>query len=249
MAFTSWRGIVGIVKPTLRPGGLEEMIRLLPDGIGVIPLFNDIQRGTADEFEQVMADYDDKVARLAAQEVDLIHPEGAPPFMMMGLKGEARKIKAWERKHKIPCFTAGMNHVNALRALKVKRFVGATYFSGAINNTFSKYFTDAGFEVMAMDGIEVPFNKVQELSALEVYAHIKRSFLKHPKAQAIYMLGSGWRTLEVIDMLEQDLGVPVVQAVAARVWEIQKRLHVNEPRSGYGTLLEKLPPMAKTKTK
>ena len=35
MVFTSWRGVVGVVKPTHRPGSLEEFIRLLPEGIGV----------------------------------------------------------------------------------------------------------------------------------------------------------------------------------------------------------------------
>lgn len=245
MAFSSWRGIVGIIKPTLRPGGLEEMIRIMPEGIGVIPLFNDIQRGTREEFKAVMADYDDKVARLAEQEVDLIHPEGAPPFMVMGYKGEARKIRAWERKYKIPVLTSGTNHVAALRALKVKRFVGATYFSGDINKTFAKYFTAAGFEVMAMEGIDVPFNQVQELSAQQVYAHVKRMYLKHPRAQAIYMLGSGWRVLDIIDILEQDTGVPVVHAIPARVWEFQQRLHIHEPRAGYGRLLADLPPMRK----
>ncbi len=44
MAFTSWRGVVGCIKPTLRPGGLEELIRMLPEGIGVLPLFLNIQR-------------------------------------------------------------------------------------------------------------------------------------------------------------------------------------------------------------
>jgi hypothetical protein len=28
MAFTSWRGVLGCVKPTMRPGGLEELIRM-----------------------------------------------------------------------------------------------------------------------------------------------------------------------------------------------------------------------------
>ena len=51
------------------------------------------------------------------------------------------------------------------------------------------------------------------------------------------MLGSGWRTLEIIKVLEQDLQVPVVHPVTARVWEIQKRLHVREPRKGFGHLL------------
>ena len=35
--------------------------------------------------------------------------------------------------------------------------------------------------------------------------------------------------------------VAVVQPVAARVWEIQKRLHVREPRQGFGHLLAALP--------
>jgi len=241
MAYKMWRGVVGIIKPTMRPGGLEDMIRLLPQGIGVIPLYNDIRRGTRDEFDEVMADYDEKVARLAEQEVDVIHPEGAPPFMVMGYKGEAKKIESWERKHKIPIFTSGTNHIAALRALKAKTFVGATYFSGDLNDTFSKYFTEAGFKVLAMEGISVPFHEVGQLSSHQVYAHIKQAFLKHPEADAIYMLGTGWKVLDVIDLLEQDLGVPVVHPVTARVWEFQKRLHIHEPRSGYGKLLAELP--------
>ena len=89
-----------------------------------------------------------------------------------------------------------------------------------------------------MAGIDVPFNKVQELSGEQIYAHIKRNFLKAKGADAIYMLGSGWRTLDIIETLEQDLQVPVVHPVTARVWEFQKRLHVREPRSGYGYMLE-----------
>ena len=55
------------------------------------------------------------------------------------------------------------------------------------------------------------------------------------------MLGSGWRTLHIIEMLEQDLGVPVIHPVPARVWEFQKRLHINESIEGYGHLVEAMP--------
>ena len=83
--------------------------------------------------------------------------------------------------------------------------------------------------------------RVQELSGEQIYAHIKRSFLKTKGADAIYMLGSGWRTLGIIDLLEQDLQVPVVHPVTARVWEFQKWLNVREPRGGYGCMLRDLP--------
>jgi maleate isomerase len=171
----------------------------------------------------------------------LIHPHGAPPFMVQGRKREAQIVKAWEKKYKTPIMTVAQNHVNALNALKAKSIVGATYFPPRLNAVFAKYFRDAGFTVRGMEGIDVPFDKVQELSSHQVYAHIKRNFLKAKGADAIYMLGSGWRTLDIIATLEQDLEVPVVHPVTARVWEIQKRLHVREPRAGFGHLLSALP--------
>jgi maleate cis-trans isomerase len=65
--------------------------------------------------------------------------------------------------------------------------------------------------------------------------------LKHEDADGIYMLGSGWRVLDIVDTLEQDLGVPVIHPIPARVWAVQKRFHIRQPVPGYGTLLETLP--------
>jgi maleate cis-trans isomerase len=49
------------------------------------------------------------------------------------------------------------------------------------------------------------------------------------------------KALGIVARLEQDLGVPVVQPIAARSWEIQRRLNIRRPIKGYGTLLETLP--------
>jgi maleate isomerase len=188
-----------------------------------------------------MPHYEAAIALLAEQKCDVIHPNGAPPFLVHGFKGEARIVSTWEKKFKTPIMSVAQNHVRALKAVKAKSFVGATYFPDKLNAIFARYFKDAGFAVRGMSGIDVPFDKAQELSGEQVYAHIKRGFLQAKGADAIYMLGSGWRTLDIIETLEQDLGVPVVHPVTARVWEFQKRLSVREPRAGYGYLLEALP--------
>jgi maleate cis-trans isomerase len=243
LAFTSWRGVVGCIKPTMRPGSMEELIRMLPDGIGVIPLFLDVQKGAKEEFDRGIRLYEPLIARLAEKKVDLVHPEGAPPFMLLGHKGEARLIKTWEKTYQVPVFSSGTNHIRALKALGIKRFVGASYFTGKINETFANYFREAGFDVLAMDGIDVAFDDVGSLSSEVVYAHVKKAFLKHRKeAQGIYLLGSGWRVLNIIDTLEQDLGVPVIHPVPARCWEIQHRLSVRQPVKGYGQLLAEMIP-------
>ena len=52
MSFSSWRGVAGMIMPTMRPGCPEEVIRLLPDGLGVITLYLDIERGEVEEFNE-----------------------------------------------------------------------------------------------------------------------------------------------------------------------------------------------------
>jgi maleate cis-trans isomerase len=241
MVFASWRGVVGVVKPTHRPGSLEEFIRLLPEGIGVVPVYLNFKRGTEDEFRAALNAVEEKVAELAKEGVDLIHPEGAPPFMVHGYKGEEKLIKEWEAKYKTPMVTAAQTQVEALRALNVKKFVGVTYFVNSVNDITTSYFRDAGFDVMAMEGIAVAFEDVGRLASQEIYAHARKAFLKNPGAEGIYMLGTGWRCLDIIHLLEEDLQVPVIHPVPARVWSIEKRLHVRQPVKGFGKLLEEMP--------
>jgi maleate isomerase len=92
-----------------------------------------------------------------------------------------------------------------------------------------------------MSGMEVPFDKVEEVSSLEIYRFIKTACLSHPQAEGVYLLGAGWHALEVVDMLEQDLGVPVVHPIAAQSWTIQRQLHIRQPVVGHGRLLAEMP--------
>jgi maleate isomerase len=213
----------------------------LPEGIGVVPVYLNFKRGTEDEFRAALHAVEEKVAELAQEGVDLIHPEGAPPFMVHGYKGEEKIIKEWETKYKVPMVTAAQTQVEALRALNVKKFVGVTYFVNSVNDITASYFRDAGFDVMAMEGISVAFEDVGRLASQEIYAHTRKAFLKHPSADGIYMLGTGWRCLDIIHLLEEDLQVPVVHPVPARVWSIEKRLHVRQRVKGFGRLLEEMP--------
>jgi maleate isomerase len=239
---SSWRGVVGCIKPTTRPGTIEELIRMLPPGIGILPLYLDFRQGTVQEFRQGIDQYEPFVSFFAKHECDIIHAEGAPVFMVLGRDAETRLIEKWEKTYGKPVFTAPQNQVNALRALNIDAIFGATYFPAETNKVYTKYFQDAGFKVFGMEGLPgADFARLQYISSQQIYAFIKAGFLKNPGGKAIYMLGSGWRTLDIVEMLEQDLGVPVVHAETARAWEIQKRLHVNQPIKGYGTLLETMP--------
>jgi maleate cis-trans isomerase len=125
--FDSWRGVVGDIKPTYRPGSLEDFIRLLPEGIGVIPLTVGISSGTEQEFRDVLADYQQKAIQLADLGADLIHIGGAPPMMVHGFHGEDKIVEDLEAKIGVPVSTSGKSQIEAMHALGVKSFVGVTY--------------------------------------------------------------------------------------------------------------------------
>jgi hypothetical protein len=92
MGYSSWRGNAGMIMPTMRPGAPEEVVRLLPDGVGVITLYLDIKRGDEAEFHDVLPHYGRDIRRLARGGCEVIHPAGAPPFMLLGYEGERRRI-------------------------------------------------------------------------------------------------------------------------------------------------------------
>ena len=242
MSSGTWRGTVGVVKPTYGSGSLVDFIRLLPEGVGCIPMYAGIKEHSERGYLGATETYIAKVAELAAIGVDLIHPEGGPPFMVRGHKAEQEIVGEWEEKYKIPIFTSGMSQTEALRALGIKKFVGCTYFRDKkMNDVFTRYFTDAGFEVLGMEGMDTTPYEADKISTETIYQHLKWSFTKHPWAQGIYLLGSGaWQVKDIVDV-ENDLGVPVVHPVAARVWYVQKKLRIRNPIKGASRLLEEIP--------
>lgn len=236
--------IVGTVNPTNRPGPREPQLdeRLLPD-VKFISVTMNFTRGTEEEFAASMPGYEAKVGELMEMKADLVRPSGAPPFILLGFEGEREIIRRWEEKYGVPMFTSGQSHVRALRALGVRRFVGASYFPEQMNAIFARYFSEAGFEVLAMDGLEVPFADVPKVPPMQIFDAVKKSFEKHRDADGVYMLGSAWKTLEIIDALEKAVGVPVIHPAPARCWETQLRLGFRNSIVGYGRLLAEMPPL------
>ena len=243
MAQAQKQFLVGSVWPTNRSGilGDQELDPKLPAAIKLVHLTMDFQQGTEGEFAAAIPGYEAKVAELAAQKADLIRVLGAPPFMIQGVAGERAILDAWEKKYQVPMVTSSLNHVRAFKTLGVHKVVGATYLPENLNTIFGNYLTDAGFDVLAIEGVDVPFHDVPKVPATEFYEHLVKIFARHKDAECLYMLGSAWKTLSIIDQLEETLGVPVVHPLPARCWETQMRLGLRQPIKGYGRLLAEMP--------
>jgi len=222
------RGIVGLVKPTYRPGSMESFIKLMPEGVGFIPLHVGVRAGTEQEFQEALAIAERKVAKLAELGADIVVIMGAPPTMVRGYGFDTDLVAQLQEKHRVTVLTATIAQVEA-------------YFKDDLNRRFAKFFVDGGFEVAAMRGLDVPFKDAGKIPSEEIYAFAKKVFVDAGGADGIYLLGAGWHNLPVIEPLERDLQTTVVSSIPAQVWATQKRLHLRAPVKGYGRLLEEMP--------
>jgi maleate cis-trans isomerase len=165
---------------------------------------------------------------------------GAPPFMLLGPKQEAAFTRKLEKKLKTPVVTDPQMQVAGLRAMKIRKFIGASY--SALQNTIVRnYMSKAGFRILSMEPIDVPFDQVAQISVETLYAHIKRLHRRHPGADGIYIQGGGWQTVRVVELLEKDLRIPVVHATLCQAWHIHKQLSVRDTKPGLGRLIAELP--------
>lgn len=231
---------LGIIKPSTRPGRAEDLVAILPEGIALLHDRLNIHDGTEQELRDGLALYDSKIAAMAAQGAELIHPAGAPP-LLLGYHGEQQRIRAWEEMAGVPVFTNGASQVNALRALGARRVIGFSYFRGDVNRRFARYLEEAGFDVLGMHGMDVDFQDVPKVPEAAIRAFVEPHVLRHPGADAIYIVGPALRTIGLVQGWEDRFGLPVVHHLPAQSWEIQRRFGLRRPVAGYGRLLAELP--------
>ena len=236
-----WRGTIGVVKPTFRPGSLETFTRLLPDGVCVVPRYVGVRAGTEAEFDEAIAVAESRVAELAEFGVDLVVIQGVPPIMLRGYSFDGELTERLTRQYAVPVLTATTAQVEAFRALGVRTMVILSYIQGAMNAKFAAFIEQAGFTVTGIEEIRgVDFADVGEIPVEVIYREAKKAFVEHG-GECVYLLGAGWDCLPAVEYLEEDLGVPVVTNLNAEVWATQKRLRIREPVEGFGRLLRTLP--------
>jgi len=175
---------------------------------------------------------------LAQIGVDVISLGGSPLFQHKGFGSDREIMKEIEEETGIPTITGLTAEVEALRHLHMRRIVIATPFPEEVNIRTADWFTKTGFEVLAIRGLGI--DRPAEMAKLPFYVPYRLArelFLKTRGADGIFLACPRWPTIEIIEKLEMDLGVPVVTASQAATWYALRKASVKEPIFGYGRLL------------
>ena len=149
---------------------------------------------------------------------------------------EAFEALVKRKRDDVGCFTAYTATVEAIKSLKVDRI--------AVLSAFTDYFNRLLIESFADDGIQVEKSinlNIQDVRRVgDLYPEMLVDKIKEVKLggiQCFSILATDIRTFEIIDILEKDMGVPVITTNQAIFWKSMHLLGSKINLSGYGSLL------------
>ncbi len=235
-----WKAKVGILMPSHDTGySTYEYQILFPEG--VMPLQTRLKGGrlTKEAMMGMRADAVYGAEILAVAEVDAISYVGTAACYVWGVEGDKALIREIEEKTGIKATTGGTAVIDAFTALGIKKILLYSPYNEELAVITVKFLQDRGVTVADQTHLNLEnMADANRVSPLEIYSGIMKMHKHRPDADGIFISGGCLRTLEVIAMLEEDTGLPVVTTTPANVWKLLQLAGVKDQIQGFGKLLE-----------
>jgi maleate cis-trans isomerase len=184
---------------------------------------------------RMMVDHlDESVELLAMVKPEVIVIAHTATSYTLGIDGEAALLARLSEASGRRVVTAFGSIAAALQRLGVERVALGAPYSAETTAQGKAHLEAHGFRVVGCDNLKGVTNIYDE-SAERAYA-LARS-VDCAEAQAVFLSGTGMPTLPVLEMLETDLGKPVVSSNLAMMWHALRLAGVGAKVQGYGRLL------------
>jgi maleate isomerase len=236
---TGWRARIGFLVPPGNPTVEPEMTELAPPGVSVhfTRLSANGPAGTHSGQEErnrsQIASVDEAVRLMAMVSPSVIAMAHTATSYTLGRDAEAELVRRLESGSGTRFITAFGSVLEALVRLNVRRIAYATPYDATLTEQGRAHLSLHGLDVVSVARLENVRNIYEETTA-RAYGVGRQA--DRPEAEAIFLSGTGMPTLGMLQMLEDDVGKPVISAASAMMWNALRTAGVRAPRQGYGSL-------------
>jgi maleate isomerase len=237
-----WRGRIGFLVPPGNPTVEPEMAQLVPEGVSlhftrmVAHGLTGAHAGQEDRNRTQIAHLPENAALLAMVKPGVMVMAHTATSYTLGKQGEAELIDRMEQAHGIPFITAFGSVIAALAHLGIERVAYATPYNEATTLQGRAHLQAYGLDVVA-HGILPDVVNIYDETPQRAYALGRQ--VDHPDAQALFLSGVGMPTVDAINLLERDLGKPVISSATAMMWNALRVIGVRDGAPDGGRLLSR----------
>jgi maleate isomerase len=235
-----WRARLGFLIPPGNPTVEPELIAMTPPGVSV-HFSRLVARGPAgphqgqEERNRSQIEHIDESATLLAMvKPNVMVLAHTATSYMLGRHAEAELLLRLQSKYGTLVATAFGSVAAGLQELGVKRVALGTPYSEALTIQGKAHLEEHGFEVVSYGRLDNVTDIYKE-TAERAYQLGRK--VNSPKAQAVFLSGTGMPTIKILEALEQDLGKPAISANSVMMWHALRLAGVRHPIPGYGRLL------------
>jgi maleate isomerase len=214
---------------------------MFPEGFMFLNSTGTIRQLVDADFDRQLQRIEDATVDLAENNCDVIIIGGSPLFTKMGYGSDIAMGKKLTEKVGVPVAAGITGEMEALKTMGIKKVVVATPHEDELNQRMKRFLEASGFEVLKIEGYGI--RKNSQLSEMPVHASYKiakRLYEQAPQADGAFIPCPRWPTIGDVELLEREIGKPVVTSCQAYIWYALKLIHIKEPITGFGRLMASL---------
>ena len=235
-----WRGRIGLLVPSINTTMETEFGQIAPEGVSVHSArIAGGRHGTPEELRAMEA-----ASQQAARDVAMVQPD----VVVYGCtSGSFFEGPEWNRRicaqlteiTGAPTVTTAGAMAACLAARGYKKVDVVTPYVELTNERLKQFLKAHGIDVVKLGTFDMldMFDHAK-IQPDEIYRKVKE--ITTPEAEAVFVACTQLRALEVLDMLERDLGKPVYSAVQASAWQAYEAMGVDPHITNCGSLLRRL---------
>lgn len=232
---------IGLLVPSSNTTVEPEIYRALPAGVTLHTARLFLTQIEPDSILGMVGELETQSRNLASADVDVIVLGATAPSFLKGLGYDREVTARIEAATGKPATTTSTALIEALAFLGVSRVVLGSAYDETVNAITRDFLEASGIEVLAAHGLGIVDNltvgRLDVSSAHELALEIDR-----PDAEALVLACTNWKTMDVIERLEDELAKPVLSTTQVSLWAALRMVNEAGGLSGYGQLLRAASP-------
>ena len=232
-----WRGKIGIIIPSANTTMEPELNKMAPNGVTIHCSRMFAMGCGTEDLKRQDEDVESCARLLGSADMDVIIYGCTSGSFVNGLGWERQLQECIAREAQCKSITTTGAVLKALSVFGKKYLTLVNPYNDEVSGIEHNFFASQGYYITG--GAHRGFDQGVDIRSQvpeQTYRLAKKAVTK--ETEILFISCTNFRTIEVLEELEKDLGIPVISSNQASLWEALNVIGVREKITGYGSLFQ-----------